>query len=328
MNKNRKTCEELVSKKVNSFVKVNKKIVSDVDTFSKNELLAYVVMSSFADNNNGMAFPSLSTIAKYMRASKETARNAINGLLEKGVLIYEQRVDPENPKENTSNLYTLIKEKDWEDTKKKNKIVLKARKEKYIKQLGLDKKKEKDIKKVASEKITNNNKQKFKKLNDIVSFEDMTSQEFFEKKMENVMEEKSTRENKEKYTSDETYYVSNEINQKTHSNIRLLKSSGIKFIPNHQEKEIENMDTDVLKKAIEVTIEKATFPNWKYLSSVYESFKDKVLEVKDKVGNFIRESKPNKFANFDQNFMDYSEEEFDRIVAKSQKEKFGKALCW
>lgn len=330
MNKFSKTCDKIIRTKAKPFVKIDKKVVSDVNTFTKNELLAYVVMSSFADNQSRQAFPSLTTIAKYMRTSKETARNAINGLLEKGVLVYEQRVDATRNNKNDSNSYTLIEEESWEETKKKNKVILKARKEKYTKQLGLDKKKEKDIKKVASEEITNNNKQRFKKLNDIISLGDMTSQDFSEKKMENLMESYSTKENKIEITSNETSYVSKGANQKTHSNIRLVKSSGIKFIPNQKEKEIENMDTEVLKKAIEITIEKATFPNWKYLCSVYESFKDKVSEVKDKVGNFIRESKPitNKFANFDQNFMDYSEEEFDRIVAKSQREKFGASLCW
>ena len=121
--------------------------------------------------------------------------------------------------------------------------------------------------------------------------------------------------------------------------ILLLKKYGFK-INEMQEKLLEEMDFEILKDAVETTISKGG-KVFAYIFEVYKGLKNKANKVKTKVNNKVKTAvlgtvtyntnknpKPNKFANFDQNFMDYSEEEFDRIVAKSQREKFGASLCW
>ena len=85
-------------------------IVRDTKKYSKNELLAYIAISYHADKA-GTCFPSYEGIAKIMRTSRTTAINAIQGLVEKGVIKLENRKSDEKKNEMTSNLYTLVSNK-------------------------------------------------------------------------------------------------------------------------------------------------------------------------------------------------------------------------
>lgn len=268
------------------FVMVDKKIIEDVENFNKNELLAYVVICKFADNANRQAFPSMSTIAKYMRTSKETARVAIKGLIEKGVLVYQQRKNPENEKENISNIYAIVDQKNWSKAKIRNHKVLDNREKEYARRLENSRKKINKNKKVASAANTNNS----------------------EKKLNNN-------------SSDENSLTHIHINTQG-NNIDLITNNNIKIPKNlskSTKEEIINWDRSLLIECIEyMNKNRLSISNFNinYLSKIYKNpiFKNEVCD--------INEFKT-KFHNFDETFTKYTEEEFEDIILKSQKKKFG-----
>ena len=99
-------------------------IVRNTEKFNKNELLAYIAICYHADKKEGTCFPSYEGIARIMRASRTTAINAIQGLVEKGVIKLENRKTDVKKKELTSNLYTLVSNKFWEQTQAENREYL------------------------------------------------------------------------------------------------------------------------------------------------------------------------------------------------------------
>ncbi len=134
----------------------------------------------------------------------------------------------------------------------------------------------------------------------------------------------SIAQNKE-YIQDESNVIL-KIDQKTHENFRILQSSGIKYIPyEKQEQFILSLDIEILKLAINITIEKAQKPNWNYLISTYEDLKNK--NVSSNTEKFSKDvvdfNNKNRFHNFEETFTKYTEEEFEDIILKSQKKKFG-----
>lgn len=83
---------------------VENEMIDNFEKYTKNEVMAYLVIARYA-NSDSQCFPSYKTIAEKMRCSRSTAISVINSLVEKGVLVKEER---KKNGENTSNLYTLV----------------------------------------------------------------------------------------------------------------------------------------------------------------------------------------------------------------------------
>lgn len=81
----------------------------------------------------------------------------------------------------------------------------------------------------------------------------------------------------------------------------------------------------MLKLAINITIEKAQKPNWNYLMSTYEDLKNKnnYSNTEKFSKDVVTFNNKNRFHNFEETFTKYTEEEFEDIILKSQKKKFG-----
>lgn len=129
----------------------------------------------------------------------------------------------------------------------------------------------------------------------------------------------------------ETDFVVVESNQS--GKVSLIKDYGFD-VTDIQVKLIENMEFDLLKDAVETTVAKGG-KVFGYIYEVYKSLRDRVnTNVKNTVDKTVNcntakttYSKKNTFANFEQSFMQYEEDELYDIIAKSQEAKFGKALC-
>lgn len=80
--------------------------VPDIDIY---EQMAYIVLRSFANARDNSAFPSYETIAKLGRMSRRKAIDAVNKLIDKGLVTKETRmtVTKHGRIRNTSNVYTL-----------------------------------------------------------------------------------------------------------------------------------------------------------------------------------------------------------------------------
>jgi hypothetical protein len=80
--------------------------VPDLDIY---EQMVYIVLRSFANAREATAFPSYATIAKLGRMSRRKAIDAVNSLVEKGLLKKELRLDVSKNRKirNTSNMYTI-----------------------------------------------------------------------------------------------------------------------------------------------------------------------------------------------------------------------------
>lgn len=89
-----------------TFTMVDNEIIDDINRFNKSEVLAYMVLARYA-NNDDSCFPSYNTIAAKMRCSKRTAIDAIDSLEKKGVIKKQTRKN-ENNKENNTNIYKLV----------------------------------------------------------------------------------------------------------------------------------------------------------------------------------------------------------------------------
>lgn len=86
------------------FTKIkNKLIISEIKDFDF-RILCYLI----ARSKNGKCFPSMPTIAKDLKKSRETIRNSLDRLLENKYIEKESRVLGTGKK--TSNLYTINEE--------------------------------------------------------------------------------------------------------------------------------------------------------------------------------------------------------------------------
>ena len=90
-----------------NFTIIENDIIDNEEKYSKNELLAYIVLARYANQKDNTCYPSYSTIAKKMRCSKRSAIDAIDSLIKKGVIKKELRKTNKN-KENKTNIYTIV----------------------------------------------------------------------------------------------------------------------------------------------------------------------------------------------------------------------------
>lgn len=96
---------EVRDRRKNNWTMVENEIIDNFERYSDKEVLAYLVLARYANSEN-KCFPSYKTISERMRCSRTTAIATINSLIEKGVLIKEERKN--NKGEHSSNLYTLV----------------------------------------------------------------------------------------------------------------------------------------------------------------------------------------------------------------------------
>lgn len=77
------------------------------ERITKNDLLVYVGLSQFNNNKTKKAFPSIATLCKVSRLSKNTVKTALKHLEELGYIKIERRFDKAT-NSYTSNVYTLL----------------------------------------------------------------------------------------------------------------------------------------------------------------------------------------------------------------------------
>ena len=102
-----------------SYTRIENSVIDNIEIFDKNDLLCYMVLCRFADNETSECFPSYKTIADKMRVSVKTAINAIKSLESKGIIHIENRKDSKGG--DTSNLYTILNFEDKITKKEENK---------------------------------------------------------------------------------------------------------------------------------------------------------------------------------------------------------------
>lgn len=84
------------------FTMVKNEIIDSENILNEHEKLLYIILLRYGNE----AFPSMATLSKKSGASKRTVQRTIDSLIEKGLLIKENRQT--ESKGNISNLYTLI----------------------------------------------------------------------------------------------------------------------------------------------------------------------------------------------------------------------------
>ena len=233
-------------------------IVRDTKKYSKNELLAYIAISYHADKA-GTCFPSYEGIARIMRTSRTTAINAIQGLVEKGVIKLENRKSDEKKNEMTSNLYTLVSNKFWEQAEKENRI--------YLAKKGVDYKRR--YAKGQATKIANKLKNGKKNTPDSIAVEsDVVINETHNNSFDKVIVSQEDTKSKQESFDKNGQNMSNELKAR----LAMLKDAGIKYVPYIKDADlIESMDLETLKIAIATTVEQSNSRSWKYVLSTYDS---------------------------------------------------------
>lgn len=305
-------------------------IVRDTDKYDKNELLAYIAISYHA-NKQGTCFPSYEGIARIMRTSRSTAINAIQGLVEKGVIKLENRKSDEKKNNKlTSNLYTLVSNKFWEQAERENKIYLAKKnadyKKRYVKGQATkianknaqliqeeqeDKKNTPDSTAIETDvlKSCSNNSNKSSDKSIIPQKDNDCTEETFDKNGQNMSNDQN---------------MSNELKER----LELLTDAGIKYVPYKTEALlIESLEIDILKQAIDVTLEQSTSNSWRYLLPTYDSICvkrsiEKQSQSKPEKNTFKPRYKGGismvngKFGG--KSFDEWDDEEFDRECQRMQ----------
>lgn len=309
-------------------------IVRDTKKYNKNELLAYIAISYHADKA-GTCFPSYEGIARIMRTSRTTAINAVQGLVEKGVIKLENRKSDEKKKEMTSNLYTLVSNKFWEQAERENKI--------YLAKKGVDYKKR--YAKGKATKIANENarlraEQEEGKKNtpdstaietDVTLSSEKNLNHSFDKSIVPQEGADCTQESFDKNGQNMT--KNQEMSDRLKDRLKLLNDAGIKYIPYKTDADvIESLDIGILKQAIEITVEQSTSKSWKYVLSTFDSIcvqrnreqqmhKQEVRNTfKPKYAGGIGMAKSNLGGKY---FDEWDAEEFNRACQLKQAEKWG-----
>ena len=313
-------------------------IVRNTEKYSKNELLAYIAISFHADKA-GTCFPSYEGIARIMRASRTTAINAVQGLVEKGVIKLENRKSDEKKKELTSNLYTLVSNKFWEQVQAENRL--------YLIKKGADYKKR--YTKGKATKIANQNvKLKEELENGKKNTPDSTAIETDVNSLNNSsknsfvntivpQETKDCNDSHKEISTKKEQNMSDALKQR----LDLLKDAGIKYVPYKSEpKVIESLELDILKRAIDITVEQSASRSWKYLLPTYDSEFIKSKRAKENQQNetqtkFVPSHKPRyqstlkggigmcKMMIGGKELFDYDADELERMVQQKQAEKWG-----
>lgn len=164
-----------------NFTIIENEIIDDIERFDKNDLLCYMVLCRFANNETGECYPSYKTIAEKMRVGVSTAIKAIKSLESKGAIKIHSRKNENGG--DTSNLYVI---QNINDENKKASTVppVKAENENIQSNNSIHKNKKKYTKNI---KENNGNKVLHNKHNDSVN-NNFTNYE--EKELESMLREK------------------------------------------------------------------------------------------------------------------------------------------
>ena len=164
-----------------NFTIIENEIIDDIERFDKNDLLCYMVLCRFANNETGECYPSYKTIAEKMRVGVSTAIKAIKSLESKGAIKIHSRKNENGG--DTSNLYVI---QNINDENKKASTVppVKAENENIQANNSIHKNKKKYTKNI---KENNGNKVLHNKHNDSVN-NNFTNYE--EKELESMLREK------------------------------------------------------------------------------------------------------------------------------------------
>ena len=131
-----------------------------------------------------------------------------------------------------------------------------------------------------------------------------------------------------------------EMSDKLKERLDLLKNAGIKYVPFKTDADmIESLDLDMLKQAIDKTVEQSNSRSWKYLLSVYdtESVKKFRAEKNQNNGSYNNNNnhKPNGgYSRYSKQYGgrskigdkyvdEYTPEEFDKMFKEMQRRKWG-----
>lgn len=168
-----------------NFTIIENDIIDDIERFDKNDLLCYMVLCRFANNETGECYPSYKTIAEKMRVGVSTAIKAVKSLIDKGVVEVQQRKNENGG--DTSNLYTIVNiNKDNENKKASTVPPVKANKENIKTNNSIPQ----NNKKYASKKEENKNKVLKNKHNDTVK---NTFTEYEAKELEDKLRESQSK---------------------------------------------------------------------------------------------------------------------------------------
>ena len=164
-----------------NFTIIENEIIDDIERFDKNDLLCYMVLCRFANNETGECYPSYKTIAEKMRVGVSTAIKAIKSLESKGAIKIHSRKNENGG--DTSNLYVI---QNINDENKKASTVppVKAENENIQSNNSIHKNKKKYTKNI---KENNGNKVLHNKHNDSVN-NNFTNYE--EKELESMLRDK------------------------------------------------------------------------------------------------------------------------------------------
>ena len=314
-------------------------IVRDTEKYNKNELLAYIAISYHADKA-GTCFPSYEGIARIMRTSRTTAINAIQGLVEKGVIKLENRKSDEKKNEMTSNLYTLVSNKFWEQTVRENRAYLAKKGVEYKKRYNkgqATKIANRNAKLLEEEKMNKKNTPDSTAIESDVNFVN-TFNKSFDKSI--IPQENTTGKHKSIDKTGQNMTNDQEMSDALKQRLDLLKNAGIKYVPFKTDADmIESLDLDMLKQAIDKTVEQSDSRSWKYLLSVYdtESVKKFRAEKNQNNGSYNNNNnhKPNGgYSRYSKQYGgrskigdkyvdEYTPEEFDKMLKEMQRRKWG-----
>ena len=164
-----------------NFTIIENEIIDDIERFDKNDLLCYMVLCRFANNETGECYPSYKTIAEKMRVGVSTAIKAIKSLESKGAIKIHSRKNENGG--DTSNLYVI---QNINDENKKASTVppVKAENENIQSNNSIHKNKKKYTKNI---KENNGNKVLHNKHNDSVNNNFIN---YEEKELESMLREK------------------------------------------------------------------------------------------------------------------------------------------
>lgn len=207
------------------FTMLDNEIIRDYNKFDKNEILAYMALSFFA-NKEKKCSPSYGTLAKIMRTSRTTAIQAVQKLVEKGVIKLKNRKSKEDKKEMTSNEYVVNTKTDWEESKDENRKYIVEKKMEYTRRTTKGKI-TKEINKLKKDKKNTsdleNTNQKSDALNNLTV---------------NTIIPQNLEESKE--------------NTEISKTAKMLKDAGIVYVPYKKEKElVDTLEEGVLRQAID-----------------------------------------------------------------------------
>lgn len=300
---------------VHGFTILEKAVLADTSKFDKNEVLAYMALNYFS-NTDKQCYPSYDEIAKVMRTSRRTAITAINGLIEKGVVVVENRQNTEKKKEMTSNLYTLISYDAWEKTLADNRRFMVKRKTKYVNIVS----KAKATK--LSKELDKKNKPECE--SDLSTTNISTHNEcFLDSNSITLESSKNQQKNSDKFLQETTKAAVEDS-----VNVKMLKENRIKFAPIKKERAmVDALDTATLKQAIEITVtrDNVKTPNWNYVKEVYKDLLSGSKSISKQYNNDNYKTKT-RFHNINQTYNKYAPDELEKLLLENQKGKFPKPV--